>query len=443
MPVSDIKFSRKKLKNGMELVTAPMLKNPTITAIILFKIGSRYEDEKYAGISHFLEHIVFKGNKLYRNPLELSAAVDSLGGRYNAFTSKEYTGFYIKVGAEYLDTALEWLGQLVTTPLIPDQDVEMERNVILEEINMYNDTPTAQIGYIFEELVFPGSTLGRNIIGTKKSLIGIKKSEITKHFRSNYYPSNAVLAIAGDLGELGEQKVNKYFKFLKKDGKQALEDKVGGPSPRLRLHVAKASDDGARAKRVKTFYKKTDQTHLMLGAKTFSYLDKRRYPLSVISAIMGGGMSSWAFTEIREKRGLAYYVRSSTDLYKDMGAYSIGAGLNNDKLELAVKEIMKLFKRIREKGVSAKDLKKAKDQLIGGMLLNRETSEDIATTLVSDVISYGEVTPFSEDVRIIKRINQSEIKRLAQEFFAPERLQLAMIGPWKKKDEEKFAKLLK
>jgi len=432
MPTTDIKFTRKKLKNGLELVLAPLPKNPTITAIVLFKVGSRHEADRYAGISHFLEHMVFKGNKLYHTSRDLSAAIDALGGVFNAFTTKEFTGFHIKVGAEYLDTALEWLGALVTTPLLKSPDIEMERNVILQEINMYNDTPMAQIGNYFEELVYPGTTLGRNIIGTKKSLNGIKRKELAEYFNRNYFPGNAVLAIAGDFGRGGlrkaEEKISRYFKFH---------------DQRLQTAVKKPYESKAKGKRVKVVYKKTDQTHLMLGAKTFSYLDKRRYPLSVIAAMMGGGMSSWAFSEIREKRGLAYYVRGFADLYMDAGTFLVSAGLDNNKLELAVKEIMKLYKRIREKTVSAKELKKAKDHLIGGMLLERETSEDIATLLGAEVASRDSVTPFSKEIRIIKSISASDLRQLAQEFFQPERMQLAMIGPWKKKDEEKFAKWLK
>jgi len=432
MPIADIKFSRKKLKNGMELVLAPMPKNPTITAIILFKIGSRYETDEYAGISHFLEHMVFKGNKLFRTPRELAAAIDVLGGVFNAFTTKEFTGFHIKVGSEYFDIALRWLGQLVTTPLFRSPDIELERNVILQEINMYNDTPMAQIGNYFEELVYPGTSLGRNIIGTKKSLSGIKRKELAGYFGRNYFPGNAVLAIAGDFGKNKarkiEEKIGQYFKFSNHHthgiDQQPYQSK-------------------AKGKKVMAVYKKTDQTHLMLGARTFSYLDKRRYPLSVIAAVMGGGMSSWAFSEIREKRGLAYYVRSFPDLYMDAGTYLVSAGLDNGKLELAVKEIMKLYKRIREKTVSAKELKKAKDHIIGGILLERETSEDIATLLGSEIASRGSATPFSKEIKIIKSITSADLRRLAQEFFQPEKLQLAMIGPWKKKEEEKFAKWLK
>lgn len=432
MSIPDIQYKHKKLRNGLEVLLAPMPKSPTVTAVILFKTGSRYEEEKYSGISHFLEHMVFKGNKVYPTPHEVAVVVDALGGSYNAFTSKEFTGFHIKVGTEFLDIALKWLGALVTKPLIKASDAEMERNVILEEINMYNDTPIMQIGDIFEELVFSGNTLGRSVIGTKKSLDNVKNTTLAKYFQENYFPANAVLALAGNLGNL-----NGLYKKISQG------DTFKFPRSRKKALNKLAGRVAGRNKKVKIVYKKTDQTHLILGAETFSYYDKRRYALAVISTIMGGSMSSWAFTEIREKRGLAYYVRSSAELHQDTGSYSINAGLNNNKLELAIKEIMKLYKRIRSKPVTSQELKRAKDHLIGGTLLERETSSDIAFILGSDMATRGEVTPLSKEVKIIKSISSGDIKKIATEFFAPEKLRLAMIGPWNKKDEARFVKLIK
>ncbi|MFH1182906.1 MAG: pitrilysin family protein [Candidatus Moraniibacteriota bacterium] len=432
MLIPDIKFKRKKLPSGLEFLLAPMPKSPTVTAVIIFKVGSRYEQEKYLGISHFLEHMVFKGNDIYKTPHDVAAVVDALGGSYNAFTSKEFTGFHIKVGAEFLDTALQWLGALVTKPLIKQGDAEMERNVIMEEINMYNDTPMMQIGDIFEELLYSGANLGRSIIGNKRTLRNIKSTALSDHFKNNYFPENAILVLAGNLGNLNslQKKISPsgYFKFSSR--RKNIID-------RTTQKVKKSN------KKVKIVYKKTDQTHLILGAKTFSYFDKRRYPLAVISTIMGGSMSSWAFTEIREKRGLAYYVRSATELHNDTGSYSINAGLNNDKLELAIKEIAKLYKRIRTKLVTQRELKRAKDHLIGGTLLERETSSDIAFILGSDMAARGSVTPLSKEMKLIKKISREEIKRIAEDFFAPEKLRLAMIGPWRGKDECKFIDLLR
>jgi predicted Zn-dependent peptidase len=432
MPISDIQYTRERLPNGLDLVLAPLPKSPTITAIIIFKTGSRHEPDKYLGISHFLEHMVFKGNKVYRTPHDVAAKIEGLGGSFNAFTGKEYTGFHVKVGAEFSKAALEWLGALVTSPLIPAEETEMERNVILEEINMYNDTPMMQIEDIYEGLVFQGKTLGRNVIGTKKSLSRINGRELKDYFRKNYFSGNAVLVLAGDLEKIaGKRKkviVDKYFNFPSPKGEEA------GTSSKVM---------GGKQDTAKIVYKKTDQTHLILGAKTFSYFDRRRYPLAILSTIVGGGMSSWAFTEIREKRGLAYYVHGSSQLHSDSGSFYVGAGLNNNKLEQAIGEIKKLFARAREGLVSPQELKKAKDQAIGGMALSRETSSDIAFILASEIVARSKVVPFSEEVKIIKSVTARELRGIAEEFFAPEKLRLAMIGPWKKSDEDKFVRLLK
>lgn len=438
MSVTDLKFTRKKLKNGLEVAVSPLSESPTVTMVIIFKVGSRYEEDKFSGISHFVEHILFKGNKTYKNPKEVAAVLDGVGGIFNAFTSKEYTGFHVKVGAKFAPLALKWLGSLVSTPLIPKADIDSERNVILEEINMYNDTPARQVDDIFEGLLFSGSALGRNVIGNKETLFRVGQNELKKYYKSYYVPSNAVLVIAGNFSELSRS--SKEAKIDPKLEKEILKNFVFKNQSEINKNLG---SNGGHDQKVKVKYKKTDQTHLILGARTFSLYDKRRYPLYLISTIMGSGMSSWAFSEIREKRGLAYYVRSSVQLHQDVGSFSIDAGLNNDKISLAITEITKLFKRIQGKLVSPEELKKAKDQIIGGMALERETSSDVAFLLGSEIASRGDVTPFSKEIEIIRSISRNDLHKIAKEFFAIDKLRLACIGPWRKRDEERFAKLIK
>ena len=423
----DIEYSRKKLKNGLDLVLAPMPESPTVTALIIFKVGSRHERDELLGISHFVEHLVFKGNKSFKTPKDVAGLIDNMGGSFNAFTSKEYTGFYVKVGADFLPKALPWLGALVGTPLFRKEDLEMERNVIFEEINMYQDTPSRQIQDYYENLIFKNSPLGRSIIGDRNSLNRINQKKIKDHFNQNYTYGKATLVIAGNLSRLDKTDVEGSFGLQKKEF-SSRPGKQKGTS---------------KNQRVQAFYKKTDQTHLVLGAKTFSYNDKRRHHLSLISTIMGSGMSSWAFSEIREKRGLAYYVGSFTDLHSDTGSFAIRAGLNNEKLGLAVKEIVKLFHRIREKNISTDALKKAKDQLIGGMLLERETSDDVAFILGSEILARNKIVPLSKEITDLKKISVGEIRTVAKQFFKPEKLHLAFIGPWKEEDAKKMQALIK
>jgi len=440
MPISDIKYFRKKLKNGLDLIVAPMSESPTVTILVIFKVGSRDEQAKFSGISHFLEHMVFKGNKIYKTPRDISVAIDSLGGVFNAFTGKEYTGFHVKVGSQFAPLALKWLGALVTTPLVPSRDVNPERNVILEEINMYNDTPRQQVEDIFEGFLFSGSSLGRSIIGTNKSLSGIRAGELQSYYGKHYTPDRAILSVSGNLDNLTKKKITSVSGCSPIE-KLVIKDFKFNHEPFSKSVISKVN--GEQKNRVKVKFKKTGQTHLILGARTFSLFDKRRYPLALLSTVIGSGMSSWAFTEIREKRGLAYYVYSSIQLHQDVGYFSINAGLNNDKLSLAVSEIMKLFKTIRNKNLSTKELKKAKDQMIGGMLLERETSSDVAFLLGAEAASRGEITPLSKEVKIIKSIGKDDVRRVAEKFFAPAQLRLACIGPWRKNDGERFARLMK
>lgn len=423
----DIDYSRKKLKNGLDVILAPMPESPTVTALVLFKVGSRHEKDEILGISHFVEHLVFKGNKLFKNPKDVAGFIENIGGSFNAFTSKEYTGFYVKVGADFLPKALTWLGALVGSPSFRREDLEMERNVIFEEINMYNDTPARQIQDYYENLIFKNSPLGRSIIGDRESLNRIGRKEIQEHFNRHYTYGKSVLVIAGNLSSLEKSDLEGSFNLKKKEFSPVKFEKK----------------ERKQARRVKAFFKKTDQTHLVLGAKTFSYNDRRRHHLSLISTIMGGGMSSWAFSEIREKRGLAYYVGSFSDLHSDTGSFAIRAGLNNEKLALAVKEIVKLFHRIKEKKLSAATLKKAKDQILGGMLLERETSDDVAFILGSEILARNKIIPLSQEIKELKKISAEEIRAVADKFFRPKNLHLAFIGPWKEEDASKMKALIK
>mgnify|MGYP000886301092 CR=1 FL=1 len=423
----DIDYSRKKLKNGLDVILAPMPESPTVTALVLFKVGSRHEKDEILGISHFVEHLVFKGNKLFKNPKDVAGFIENIGGSFNAFTSKEYTGFYVKVGADFLPKALTWLGALVGSPSFRREDLEMERNVIFEEINMYNDTPARQIQDYYENLIFKNSPLGRSIIGDRESLNRIERKEIQEHFNRHYTYGKSVLVIAGNLSSLEKSDLEGSFNLKKKEFSPVKFEKK----------------ERKQARRVKAFFKKTDQTHLVLGAKTFSYNDRRRHHLSLISTIMGGGMSSWAFSEIREKRGLAYYVGSFSDLHSDTGSFAIRAGLNNEKLALAVKEIVKLFHRIKEKKLSTATLKKAKDQILGGMLLERETSDDVAFILGSEILARNKIIPLSQEIKELKKISAEEIRAVADKFFRPKNLHLAFIGPWKEEDASKMKALIK
>lgn len=438
MEISDLKYHREKNAKGMDFIVSSMPKSPTVTALVIFKVGSRRERNSESGISHFLEHMVFKGNKNFKNPKDVAEAIESLGGSFNAFTSKEYTGFYAKVGAEFGEKALFWLGSLVSSPFIKQSDLTSERGVILEEINMYNDAPARQVGDYFEDLLLSGTTLGRSIIGTKKTLSAMNSPELKAYYEKFYHPKNAVFVLSGNLESIFKKnKIEKNFSskleiFFKGLPKNELKE--------IKEDLPKNKNGSEKAK---VFFKKTDQTHLVLGVKTFSLFDKRRYPLIILNTILGGGMSSWAFSEIREKRGLAYYVKSDMHLYSDSGYLSINAGVNNGKLDLAVLEIVKLFSRMEKGLFKESEIKKAKDQIIGGMFLQRETSDDIAFLLGSEIVGRDTFTQFSKEIETIKKISKKELSLVAKEFFAKEKLHLALIGPWKKKDEEKFENMLK
>jgi len=432
MNVQDVKYQSKKLKNGLTILTAPLKESPTVTSSIFFKVGSRNEEKKNWGISHFLEHIVFKGNKKFDNYNKVSSFIEGLGGTYNAFTSKEHTAFYAKVAANYLKDSLKWLGPLATAPIIDQKDVQNEKGVILEEINMYNDNPMHMVDEVFEGLLFDPNPLGRRILGKPKTLKNTNSEDLKNYHSKFYKPQNAVFVIAGNLDELGknpliqiEKEIDKNFSF-KKSGQK----------------INKVKDKYIQKEKLRIMHKKTDQTHLYLGAKTFSALNKKNYPLSLLSGIIGGGGSSWAYEEIREKRGLAYYVKSSHSFFNDTGYYAISAGLNNDKLDLAIKEIVKLFQRAQNKLVTPAEIKRVKNKIMGKLILERETSDDIAFLLGKEMSVRNKIIPFSKKIKILKDITREDLRKIAREVLKPQNLRLALIGPWKKADGERFKKYI-
>ena len=356
----DVNYS--KLKNGVRVLTIPMAGVESVTAMILCKTGSRNETDKQAGISHVLEHMVFKGTTKYPSPMAIAEAVDSIGGEQNAFTSKEYTGYYITSAAKHLGLTLDIQSQMLTQPLLPQDDLNREREVIVEEINMYEDQPMAMAGELFEDLMYQGSSMGRQIIGTKETVRATTSEDLRKYMGEWYYGGNMLVVVAGNLKMLGERR-------------EILEEKFGGMGEGSIAPYTSAAQYGpAEARHHK---KKTEQAHFYMGVPALAIADPRRYALTLGQVILGGGMSSRLFNEIREKRGLAYYVKSDLDSAFDAGYFSVRAGVKLEKLGEAMKvvreEMFKLSSTITDKEIT-----KAKEYLLGRMPLTLEDSMGVA-----------------------------------------------------------------
>jgi len=414
-------------KGGLKFLLAPLKESTSVTFLIFVKTGSEYENEKESGISHFLEHMCFKGTKNRPSPKIISTELDSIGAIYNAFTSREYTGYFAKAAIEHTDKILDIVSDIYLNSLFDPKEIEKERGVILEEKHFYEDTPSEKIGDLIFELLYPKQAAGRPIVGYEKVIKNITQKDFINYHKKHYTDEKTLIVIAGNFNL--NNVVKKVYELMKNinKGKGALKFKTRFQQKEPQILIQN---------------KKTDQTHLILAARTFNCFDEKRYALSVLSTILGGGMSSRLFQLIRDELGAAYYIHSFTDLSLDHGFLGIGSGLALDKTELALKEIKKELNYLIKKPVSDEELKKAKNFITGKLALGLETSNDYAFYYGSQYLFYQKT--FSLDIiyRKIKAVDKLAIQKLAKEIFQPKSMNLAIIGPYNKKDNLRFKKII-
>lgn len=426
-----MKFQKTILKNSLRVVTAPMKYTNTMTVIVAVAAGSKYETKNINGISHFLEHMFFKGTKKRPRTKDISEALDAVGGEYNAFTGKEQTAYYAKVDTKYLDLAFDVISDIYLHSKLEEKEIEKERGVILQEINMYEDTPIMQIKDVFENLLYGDQPAGWEIVGTKENIKRLKRADFLKYLRENYTAPNTVVCAAGNFGKIKEieviQKIEKIFTRMSR--------KTNGKKRKV---IEKQT-----APRVKIKQKKTDQCHLVLGARAYNMFHPDRYVLSVLANILGGTMSSRLFLSVRERLGLAYYVKAEYENYTDSGYLAVSAGVdtNRKKIEKAVKTIIREIKRIKDKRIDKKELQKAKDNLRGRMALSLESSDEIAAFLASQELMKRKIETPEEILRRIDKVSADDILRVAGEIFVNDKINLAVIGPME--NEEYLEKILR
>jgi len=419
----DKPFLFSTFENGLRLVTIPMDKNTkSATVLVMVATGSRYETPKINGISHFLEHMMFKGTTRRPGAMDISRELDSIGAEYNAFTSKEYTGYYVKCSLDKIDTAMDVISDIFQNSKFDEKEIETEKGVISEEINMYYDTPARYIGDIFEEMLYKNQPLGYETQGKKEIIRAFKRDDFVKYFSSHYFDKNTVIAVAGNIGaEEVKQKVERYFADIRDNDKPLSFQKTTENQTKPELHA---------------HFKQTDQTHFILGFRAFDYFDDRRHTLSVMSLVLSGGMSSRLFEEFREKRGLAYYVRASADLYADAGYFGIAAGVDNARFPLALEVALQQCRRLVEEPVSEIELKKVKDYARGKTAISLESSDDFASYYADQQLLKREMFTPEEHLARIEKISSEDIQKIAREIFKPEKMNLAFIGQTKADDLE-------
>ena len=418
-------FKKTTLKNGLRIIITPLKNTKAVTTLVLIGTGSKYETRRINGISHLLEHMIFKGTKKRPKTIDISKELDRVGGIYNAFTGKEFMGYWVKVDADHFNLSCDVLSDMVFNSLFRKEEMSKEKKVIFEEINMMKDNPQGYILDLWEELLYGNQPAGWMISGDRKTLQKITREDVVSYFKSYFVASNAVISIAGNVD--AEKTINEAKKFFdkfrtnKKPQKKEVTEKQFFPG--VSLH-----------------FKKTDQTHLCLGVRAFNLFDPKRHIVDVMAGILGGVMSSRLFIKIREQQGLAYYIRTMPEQYTDTGYLVTHAGVDNKKFFDVLKIILQEYRDLKENKVSKEELTKIKDNIKGHIHLGLETSDAWASYNGGQEVLRGKILTPAEECALIDKITQEDIINIAREIFQKNRLNLALIGP--SRDKKKVLSIL-
>jgi len=419
-------FKKTVTGNNLKLITIPIPATKAVTVLFLVGTGSRYEEPRVAGISHFLEHMAFKGTVKRPTTLEISQALDAVGAQYNAFTGKEFTGYFVKVASAHLPLAIDVLSDIITNSIYDALEIEKERGVIIEELHMARDIPMSYVGDLFEEVLYGKDTpMGRDIIGQEKTIKAIEKKDFQNYLANYYFPENMVLAVAGNFqdAEVSRLIAKNFNSQVSKKEVEVSAPKEDQTKPNLFLYP-----------------KGTEQSHIKLGVRGYPFNHPEKFAIRVLDAILGASMSSRLFMEVREKRGLAYYVRSGVESYQDTGYFAAQAGVPHGKVAEAIKVILSEFAKLKTKSVPEEELRKAKENLKGRMILDFEDSETQADFYARQELLASKILTPEEVFKGFDAVTTSDIKRVANDIFMPKKLNLALIGPANK--TEKLHKVL-
>jgi predicted Zn-dependent peptidase len=416
-------FERTVLDNGLRVLTANLDHAQSVTCMVMLAAGSRYETSDTNGIAHFSEHMFFKGTERRPTARDIAGEIDSIGGEFNAFTGKESTAYYVKCAAEHRDVALDVLVDMLRNSRFDSGEIEREKGVIVEEMNMYFDTPRDYIGGVYEDLLYGDQPLGWDIIGRKETVRAATRDTFMSYLGKWYHPSRMVLGIAGRIGDGAAERAQELLGDL-----EAAD--TGGPAP-VQPHA-----NG----RVKVFTKQSDQAHVILGVPSYPLEHPDRYALQLLATVLGGGMSSRLFTEVRERRGLAYYVFGTNHSYTDTGSLYAQAGVDINRIDEAVSTIASEVKKIAAESIPADELEKARSFAKGRFVLQLESPQGlIMFGLRKEVLEQRAPDP-EEVLAGVSAVTADDVARVAHDVIADERLRLALIGPFD--DPARFENLL-
>ncbi|MGB3922258.1 MAG: pitrilysin family protein [Minisyncoccia bacterium] len=408
-----MKFKKTTLPNGLRVITVPVVGNPSVMVMVMVETGSNYETKSENGLSHFLEHVCFKGTTNRPTVNGIAAELDGLGAKTNAFTSNEYTGYYAKASRKHLPKLVEIIADLYLNPTLPQEEIEKERGVILEEINMYEDLPQRKVGDVLARLMYGDTSIGRSTLGVPETIKRLNRKDFVNYRKRHYVASSTVVIIAGDVNDkLVLKEVKKNFDGIstnKKISRPAVKEKQTSPA----LSILK---------------KKTDQNHLIMAFRSYGAKDKRLPALSLLAGILGGGMSSRLFYKLRDEMGACYYVRAWHDQSKDHGVFGISAGINLLRTNEVTKVLVEQCKKLTKNLVSPEELNKAKEYYIGHLHMDTETTDSIAEFYAEQEINVGQLKSTKELEKLIRAVTAEDILAVARDIFKGRNLNLAMVG---------------
>jgi predicted Zn-dependent peptidase len=421
-------YKKTVLGNGLRIITVPMKDTQSAIGMVLVETGSDYEDKNINGLSHFLEHMCFK-ETTNRSGEQIKNEIDGLGASANAFTSNEFTGYYAKANHKKIGKIIDFVSDMYLNPTFPEKDINIERGVIIEEINMYEDLPQQTVVWdLWPKLLYGGTSLGRTVIGPKENIRKLERQDFVDYHSKHYVTGKTTVVVAGNIdqakvlkqvkvifGELPQEKIAKKDKF-----------KFSQRSPKLVIK-----------------HKKTDQAHIVLGFRAFNMYDKRNIILKVAGTVLGQGFSSRLFHRMRDELGMCYYTKAVLDEMTDRGSFYVRSGVGNKRAYEAVEVIIEEYQKLLNEEIGEKELKKAKEYMIGHISTGLETSEDLAQYFGFQELLHEEILKPSEVIKKIRAVTAKDIQKVLTQVMKKENLNLAIIGPFTKKDEVRFKKLLK
>ncbi len=407
-------YEKSVLSNGVRVVTSRMDHVKSASLIVYVGAGSRHETDQQAGISHFLEHMVFKGTSRRPDPVEITQEVEGVGGMLNAATSRENTNYWVKVPSAHLERAFDVIGDMLRNSVFDSAEIEKERGVIVEEIRGIDDTPDDLIHDVIDELVWDGQSVGRSVIGSEATVRSVTRSELIDYLRAQYRPDRIVISAAGDIDH---------------ESVRGLTERFFGDLPVSDVNTFVAAQTVQTEPRVRVLQRPTNEAHVCIGLPALPYTDDRRYTQDMIDAILSSGMSSRLFREIRERLGLAYEVYSYFREYADVGQGVVYAGIDPQRTAETIRAVMREFDKLRQQEVPAEELQRTKELRKGRIEMGLEDSRSVAGWIGSQELIFGDILTPEQVIERIESVTSADILDLSQQLFVPERLNLAIVGP--------------